>query len=135
MDNVLTVPHAKTPSPRRKAPKPAAKPAAAKPTAKVEGVGALTMAAAAAHADFDLGKLASWSAGAPVPFAFLADTFEAVAEESKRLAIISIMVRCCVRATYKWYLHATSITCACLHGSLKRTIHRSHRSTRFEPSC
>lgn len=52
------------------------------------------MAAAAAHADFDLGKLASWTAGQPVPFSFLADTFEAVGEESKRLAIINIMVRC-----------------------------------------
>lgn len=51
------------------------------------------MAAAAAHADFDLAKLASWKAGEPVPFMFLASTFEAVAEESKRLAIISIMVR------------------------------------------
>lgn len=80
---LATAPQPKARSPR----KPSSKPAV-----KVEGVGTLTMAAAAAHADFDLDKLAKWKAGQPVPFAFLADTFEAVAEESKRLAIINIMV-------------------------------------------
>ncbi len=44
------------------------------------------------HGKFDLDKLATWKAGQPVPFAFLADTFEAIAEESKRLVITSLLV-------------------------------------------
>lgn len=39
--------------------------------------------AAAEHADFDLSKVITWTPGSPVPFGFLADTFEAIAEESK----------------------------------------------------
>lgn len=61
------------------------------PSVQVEGVGLGSIKAAAEHADFDLSKLATWPTGAPVPFGFLADTFEAIAEESKRLAITGIL--------------------------------------------
>lgn len=57
------------------------------------GTGA--QAAAAKHGKFDLEKLATWKAGAPVPFAFLADTFETIAEESKRLVITNLLVSNC----------------------------------------
>jgi hypothetical protein len=33
-----------------------------------------------------------WEAGKPVPFEFLADTFEAIAETSKRLDIVNLLV-------------------------------------------
>ena len=59
---------------------------------KVEGVGLGAIKAAAEHADVDVSKLVTWPAGAPVPFGFLADTFEAIAEESKRLQITRILV-------------------------------------------
>ena len=45
------------------------------------GTGAV--AAAAAHAEFDLAKLSTWEAGKPVPFSFLVATFEGIADESK----------------------------------------------------
>ncbi|KAL3133936.1 hypothetical protein ABBQ32_008384 [Trebouxia sp. C0010 RCD-2024] len=61
---------------------------------KVEGVGLGALAAAGKHGKFELEKLATWKAGQPVPFAFLADTFEAIAEESKRLVITSLLVNC-----------------------------------------
>lgn len=48
--------------------------------------------AAAEHADFDLSKVVTWHHGAPVPFGFLADTFEAIAQESKRLNITRILI-------------------------------------------
>ncbi len=51
---------------------------------QVEGVGTGALAAAALHADFDLDALATWAPGKPVPFAFLAATFEEISEESKR---------------------------------------------------
>jgi len=59
---------------------------------QVDGVGLGAVAAASKHGKFDLDKLATWKAGQPVPFAFLADTFEAIAEESKRLVITSLLV-------------------------------------------
>lgn len=59
---------------------------------QVEGVGLGAVAAAGKHGKFELDKLATWKAGQPVPFAFLADTFEAIAEESKRLVITSLLV-------------------------------------------
>lgn len=59
---------------------------------QVEGVGLGAVAAASKHGKFELDKLATWQAGQPVPFAFLADTFEAIAEESKRLVITSLLV-------------------------------------------
>ena len=55
------------------------------------GLGA--QAAAAQHNDFDVGKLATWQAGSPIPFGFLANTYEAIAEESKRLVITRLLVR------------------------------------------
>ena len=63
---------------------------------QVEGVGLGAVAAAGKHGKFELEKLASWKAGQAVPFAFLADTFEAIAEESKRLVITSLLVQPCV---------------------------------------
>jgi len=55
---------------------------------KVEGVGAGALAAAAAHAAADVpAAAATWPAGSPVPFEFLADVFESVADETKRLVI------------------------------------------------
>ena len=62
---------------------------------QVEGVGLGAHAAAAKHGKFDLEELATWQAGAPVPFAFLADTFETIAEESKRLVITNLLVCSC----------------------------------------
>ncbi|KAL6769241.1 LIG1 [Auxenochlorella protothecoides x Auxenochlorella symbiontica] len=59
---------------------------------KVEGVGLGSIKAAAEHADFDLSKVITWTLGSPVPFGFLADTFEAIAEESKRLVITRILI-------------------------------------------
>ena len=55
------------------------------------GLGA--QAAAAQHNDFDVAKLATWQAGSPIPFGFLANTYEAIAEESKRLVITRLLVR------------------------------------------
>lgn len=55
------------------------------------GLGA--QAAAAQHNDFNVAKLATWQAGTPVPFGFLANTYEAIAEESKRLVITRLLVR------------------------------------------
>ena len=55
---------------------------------RVEGVGAGSLAAAAAHAAADVpAAAATWPAGSPVPFEFLADVFESVADETKRLVI------------------------------------------------
>ena len=59
---------------------------------KVEGVGAGALAAAAAHAVADVSSAAASfggppSASASVPFEFLADVFESVADETKRLVI------------------------------------------------
>lgn len=45
------------------------------------GTGAIK--AAAEHGSFELAKLATWGEGKPVPFGFLASTFEAIGEESK----------------------------------------------------
>ena len=58
----------------------------------MEGVGLGAVAAASKHGKFELDKLATWKSGQPVPFAFLADAFEAIAEESKRLVITSLLV-------------------------------------------
>lgn len=60
--------------------------------AKIDGVGSLAIKAAAEHGSFDLNSLVTWSPGSPVPFSFLADTFEAIAEESKRLVITGLLV-------------------------------------------
>ncbi len=54
------------------------------------GTGAL--AAALAYSDFDVSQLATWKAGEPVPFSFLAKTFDAIATTTKRLEIIKTLV-------------------------------------------
>lgn len=59
---------------------------------KLEGVGNLAIKAAAEHSSFDLSSLVTWKEGAPVPFSFLANTFEAIAEESKRLIITKYLI-------------------------------------------
>ncbi|GAB4820174.1 hypothetical protein N2152v2_007220 [Parachlorella kessleri] len=64
-----------------------------KTAGKVDGVGKGAVTAAAEHSAFDLSKLATWEAGKPVPFSFLADTFEAIADEPKRLAITGLLIR------------------------------------------
>ena len=60
--------------------------------AKMEGVGTGSLAAAALHKAFDVQKVAEplgWRAGSPAPYALLATTFDDIAPESKRLAIIA----------------------------------------------
>ena len=47
---------------------------------QVVGVGTKALAEAAQHNTFDLSTLGSWQAGKPVPFAFLANAFEAIAQ-------------------------------------------------------
>lgn len=76
------------------------------------GLGAI--AAAAKHGKFELDKLATWKAGQPVPFAFLADTFEAIAEESKRLVITSLLV-CCTQGSHtpQYMLHIVNPYTSC----------------------
>lgn len=59
---------------------------------QADGVGVGAIEAAAKHAAFDLDALATWKAGQPVPYSFLANTFEAIAETSKRLTIIHMLV-------------------------------------------
>ena len=81
------------------------------------GLGAI--AAAAKHGKFELDKLATWQAGQPVPFAFLADTFEAIAEESKRLVITSLLV-CCTQGLPHTPVHASY--CQPIHFLLKLCI-------------
>ena len=50
------------------------------PYLQVVGVGTKSLAEAAHHNTFDLSTLGTWQAGKPVPFAFLADAFEAIAQ-------------------------------------------------------
>lgn len=62
--------------------------------AKMEGVGTGSLAAAALHKAFDVQKVAEplgWKSGAPAPYALLAITFDDIAPESKRLAIIALL--------------------------------------------
>lgn len=72
---------------------------------KVDGVGAGAVAAAAQHVDFNLDAIVSvakWDAGKPVPYAFLAATFNEIAPLSKRLAIIATLtnaLRCVIELT------------------------------------
>ena len=63
----------------------------------MEGVGQGALAAAAKHGSVDVAALVNgkWESGKPVPFEFLADTFEAIAETSKRLDIVNLLVRSC----------------------------------------
>ena len=72
---------------------------------KLDGVGAGAVAAAAQHASFDMAALVSvakWDAGTAVPYAFLAATFNEIAPQSKRLAIIATLtnaIRCVIALT------------------------------------
>eukprot|EP00892_Ulva_mutabilis_P007850 jgi/Ulvmu1/5437/UM222_0001.1 len=72
---------------------------------KVDGVGAGSVAAAAQHAGFDMDavvSMARWDAGKPVPYAFLAATFNEIAPQSKRLAIVATLtsaMRCVIALT------------------------------------
>ena len=45
---------------------------------QVEGVGTGALAAAKMYAGFDAAKVVTWQHGEPVPYGFLADTFEAI---------------------------------------------------------
>ncbi|KAK9808214.1 hypothetical protein WJX73_009727 [Symbiochloris irregularis] len=60
-------------------------------TAKVAGVGKSALAAAELHAKYEAGQAATWEAGAPVPFAFLAQTFTAIDATTKRTEITNIL--------------------------------------------
>lgn len=59
---------------------------------RVEGVGTGALAAAMAYGDFDISQLATWQSAQPVPFLFLAQTFDAIASTTKRLEIIKTLV-------------------------------------------
>jgi DNA ligase-1 len=59
---------------------------------KVEGVGLGAVAAAEAYGSFDVSEIATWKAGEPVPFSFLASTFESIASTTKRLEITQYLV-------------------------------------------
>ncbi|WIA12629.1 hypothetical protein OEZ85_006285 [Tetradesmus obliquus] len=64
---------------------------AAAGSSAVEGVGTGALAAAKLAVTVDVKKLVTWKEGAPVPYAFLAETFETIATTSKRLEIISAL--------------------------------------------
>uniref|UniRef100_A0A383WI45 DNA ligase n=1 Tax=Tetradesmus obliquus TaxID=3088 RepID=A0A383WI45_TETOB len=64
---------------------------AAAGSSAVEGVGTGALAAAKLAVTVDVQKLVTWKEGAPVPYAFLAETFETIATTSKRLEIISAL--------------------------------------------
>ena len=81
----------KSPKPGKKKAKGPAKSPVSK-VGKVDGVGSLAIKAAAEHGTFDLSKIVTWKDGAPVPFSFLADTFNAIGDESKRLVITGMLV-------------------------------------------
>lgn len=63
-----------------------------KAAGKVEGVGTGALAAAAKYAEQDYEKLITWKAGAPVPYSMLANTFETIADTTKRLEIVGHLV-------------------------------------------
>lgn len=92
-------------SPVPKKPAAAKKPAAVKASKhleKVDGVGAGALAAAADHAAADVDAAVAWPKGEPVPFAFLADVFESVADDTKRFTIahkLTTALRAVIRTT------------------------------------
>lgn len=59
---------------------------------QVEGVGTGAVAAASKLSGADIKKLITWDAGKPVPYEFLANTFEDIAETTKRLEITYMLV-------------------------------------------
>ncbi|KAF6253198.1 ATP-dependent DNA ligase [Scenedesmus sp. NREL 46B-D3] len=64
---------------------------AAAGSSAVEGVGTGALAAAKHAVGVDVKELITWKEGTPVPYAFLAETFETIATTSKRLEIISTL--------------------------------------------
>ncbi|GLI65526.1 hypothetical protein VaNZ11_009081 [Volvox africanus] len=72
--------------------KTAAKGAKGAAAEKVEGVGTGAVAAASKYAEADISKLITWKTGSPVPYSLLANTFEAIAETTKRLEIVAHLV-------------------------------------------
>jgi len=63
-------------------------------SSQVGNVGHGAVEAAMRACETDVSKLVCWPAGQPVPYTFLADTFEGIAETSKRLTITSMLVGC-----------------------------------------
>ncbi|GAX75595.1 hypothetical protein CEUSTIGMA_g3039.t1 [Chlamydomonas eustigma] len=63
---------------------------------KVEGVGLGALAAASKHAAVDVDSVVGgrWDKDQPIPFEFLADTFEEISETSKRLDIVNLLINC-----------------------------------------
>lgn len=58
---------------------------------QAEGVGAGALAAAALASTTPIAPLITWAPGAPVPFTFLVDTWEAIAGTTKRLEIVGVL--------------------------------------------
>ncbi len=59
---------------------------------QVDGVGAGALAAAVKYGAMDVPALVTWKEGQPVPYLFLANTFEAIAGTTKRLEIVAMLV-------------------------------------------
>ncbi|KAF8067164.1 lig1 [Scenedesmus sp. PABB004] len=80
-------------SPSKAKAKARAKPAGKKSTkgSAMEGVGTGALAAAQAALAVDVAGSITWPAGKPVPYAFLTDTFEAIASTSKRLECTGLL--------------------------------------------
>lgn len=79
-----------------KAPGKGAKPgkkAGKKGAVHMDGVGTGALEAAKLYATFDLDTVATWAAGQPVPYAFLAAAFDEINAVTKRLVIIGILVK------------------------------------------
>lgn len=73
---------------------------------QVVGVGTKALAEAAQHNTFDLKTLGNWDAGKPVPFAFLADAFEAIAQVGTLKSSPSCL---------QLHQHSHSVYCRALH--------------------
>lgn len=87
---------AKAKSPVRKAPifnRTGGEKALGKASGKVDGVGLGSLAAAASHLTADIDALITWKEGSPVPYSFLAETFDIISGTSKRLVIINTLVQ------------------------------------------
>ena len=80
------------------------------------GHGALEVAMRACETD--LAKLISWKPGEAVPYKVLADTFEAIAEISKRLTITSMLVCVCVYVCVRVHVCVCVIVNVCVHSCM-----------------
>lgn len=99
LDRPSRPPHATEGPPLPTTHPPAASKGGKKPAGGAAGVGAKSRASAAAHRDYDplaptSAEGASWAPGKPVPFLFLARTFEAISETTKRLEIQTLLCNC-----------------------------------------